>query len=90
MTTEMWNSAATGLAQFYGISNEAMLLVISVLASLGIAIFIIRATGQKSMGIPAFFLTWAIMIFLFGWNWIVFIIPLLLVGAFIYKKGGFH
>jgi len=84
MTTDLWANITTNYAKLYGISNDSMLLLISLLISIGVGVFLAVELKNKHLGFVGFFMTFGITAFLGFINWLYFIIPLIVVGALLF------
>ena len=76
------------MTNLYGFSPDIIQTLIAVSIALILALFVIIKFDNKEIGLPVFFGTLIIMVFLGAISWLLVVIPLILTALFYYYSGG--
>ena len=87
MVSEMFITMLTPMSQTLGIGATALSYLFAFAFAFGIAAAIAWKFGPQ-LALPGFFLMLLIMTFIGAFDWLMLVLPLVLVGAYYLKGGG--
>ena len=88
----MVDAGTDGLTQMFAdvlsVNPSAVLLLLAIVISLGLAIGVTAKTKNKTLGIATFFMCMGFFAFINWINWLIIIIPLILLSGYFFFAGG--
>lgn len=79
--SDFFLNMTAGLVTQYGLSAEALLVIVALFTSLGIGIFVARTSSNKDAGVIGFFSMFLFFTFIGAISLLVFSLPLISVAA---------
>lgn len=86
MVSDLWLNAASSLAASTGISAVAWVTLLALVFCIATAVGVVIATKKKELGLPVFFLSLLVAIFIGAFDWLFLIPAAILIGAYVYQK----